>query len=118
MALGFDYLTFNSEALPWAKKNSVKLSHVETVAKTEAGTDVAIVTRLNQPTYSYSFTVTSAWRDKLLTIGNYAQGTLSINGDAGHTVRPRIQSIDLVQNSELTEGTDGLYNVSMTFYEI
>lgn len=117
MALGFDYLKFNSEVLPWAKKNSVKLSHVETVSKTEAGTDVGIVTRLNQPTFSYSFTVTSMGLDKLLTIGSYTQGTLYINNDAGHIVRPRVQSYNLVQNSELTEGTDGLYDVTMTFYE-
>ena len=118
MALGFDYLTFNSQALPWAKKNSTKLSHVETVSKTEAGTDAVIVTRLNQPTYSYSFTVTSTWLEKLKTIGSLASGTLYINNDAGHTVRPRIQSIDLVKDSELTEGTEGLYNVNMTFYEV
>lgn len=117
MALGYDYLTFNSTALPWAKKNQTKFTHMETVGTSEAGYDLAITNRLNKPTYSYSFRVTSYWRDTLKTICALTSGTLYINGDGGHTVRPRMQSCDLVQDSELTEGTDGLYDISITFYE-
>lgn len=117
MALGYDYLTFNSTALPWAKKNQTKFTHMETVGTSEAGYDLVITNRLNKPTYSYTFRVTTYWLEKLLAICSLTSGTLYINNDAGHTVRPRLQSKYLVQDSELTEGTDGLYDVNIVFYE-
>ncbi len=116
--LGFDYLVFNSTTLPRAKSNKMKPAHIETIGTSEAGSDLGIVTRLNKPTYSYSFRVTSFWYEKLFAICSLAQGTLYINGDAGHVVRPRLQSKDLVKDSELTGGTDGLYDVSINFYEV
>ena len=115
--LGYDYLKFNDTVLPWAKKNSTKYTHNETVATSEAGYDLVITNRLNKPTYSYSFRVTSFWFNKLIALCSLASGTLYINDDAGHMVRPRLQNKDLVQDSELTEGTDGLYDISITFYE-
>lgn len=117
MALGYDYLTFNGEKLPWATSDSTAYEHVETVELSEAGYELAITTRLNKPTYTYTFHVTSFWRDKLLAICSELSGTLTINGDAGHTVRPRIQTKELEQDSQLTAGTDGLYNVTINFYE-
>ena len=116
--LGRDYLKFNDTDLFWAKSNKVKFSHIETKAVSEAGTTLDIVTRLNIPTYSYTFRVTSQGFDVLLAICSLAQGTLYINGDAGHTVTPRLQNKDLVQDSELTDGTDGLFDVSINFYEV
>ena len=117
MALGYDYLKFNGEALPWATADSTAYEHVETVDLSEAGYEMAIVSRLNKPTYSYTFCVTSFWMAKLLTICSLASGTLTINNDGGHTVRPRLQNKELVPDSQLTAGTDGLYNVTINFYE-
>lgn len=118
MALGYDYLTFNGALLPWAKKAGAKMTNIETVGTSEAGTDLATVTRLLKPRYSYSFTVTDFWLDKLLTMCNLAQGTLKINNGADKTVRPRMSGYDLAQNSELTDGTDGLYDVQIDFIEV
>lgn len=116
--LGYDYLVFNSEKLPWAKKNSVKITNTENIGKSEAGTLIGTVTRLMQKKYTYQFTVTDFYYEKLAAIANLAQGRLYINGDAGHDVMPRMVSYDLVQNSELTAGTDGLWTVTMEFTEI
>lgn len=117
MALGYDYLTFNTTVLPWATANSTQYAQVETEGQSEAGYDLVITTRLNKPTYSYTFRVTDFWLDKLLAICNLTSGTLYINGDAGHTVRPRLQSSTVVPDSELTEGTNGLYDVTINFIE-
>lgn len=116
--LGFDYLVFESEPLPWAKKYSVKVKNTENIGKSEAGTDIGTVTRLLQKTYTYQFTVTSRWFTKLEAIAGLALGKLYINGDAGHNVRPRMTAYDLVKDSELTANTDGLYNVTMEFSEV
>lgn len=116
--LGYDYLKFNGVTLPTAKKNSLKYTNIETVGTSEAGTDLAIVTRLLKPRYSYSFTVTDFWRDKLRQICSLAQGTLTINNDAGHLVRPRLSGEDLVKDSETTALTEGLYDVVVDFIEV
>lgn len=118
MALGYSYLKFNNTVLPWATSNDEKPTHIETIGVSEAGTDLGIVTRLNKLTYSYSFRVTSWWKEKLFSICNLNQGTLYIGGDAGHVVRPRWNGSKLVQDSELTENTNGLYDVSINFYEV
>lgn len=117
MALGYDYLTFNGEKLPWAKTDNTAYEHAETVELSEAGYELVIATRLNKPTYSYTFHVTSFWVNKLLAMCSLLTGTLTINGDAGHTVRPRIQTKELEQDSQLTPGTDGLYDITINFYE-
>ena len=116
--LGYDYLKFNNTKLPWAKSDKAKPAHIETIGTSEAGTDLGIVTRLNKFTYTYNFRVSSTWYDILFNICQLAQGTLYINGDAGRVVRPRMQSKDLVKDSQLTAGTDGLYDVTINFYEV
>lgn len=117
MALGYDYLQFDSTVLPWATANNNAYAHVETEGQSEDGYDLVIVHRLNKPTFSYTFRVTDFWLAKLKEICGKISGTLYINGDAGHTVRPRLQSTALVPDSELTEGTDGLYDVVINFIE-
>ena len=117
MALGYDYLTFNSTVLPWATANNTNYAQVETEGQSEAGYDLVTVIRKNKPTYSYTFRVTDFWKDKLIAISELLSGTLYINGDAGHAVRPELQSSTVVQDSELTEGTDGLYDVTINFIE-
>lgn len=117
MALGYDFLKFNTTVLPWGTAYGEDFEHVETTGLSEAGYELDIVTRLNKPTYTYTFRVTDFWKTKLLAICNEISGTLYINNDAGHTVRPRLQSAPLVTNSELTPGTEGLYDVTIAFIE-
>lgn len=116
--LGYDYLKYNNEPLPWAKSDTTSYKDAETVDKSESGYDRAIVSRLQQPSYAYTFRVSSFWLEKLLSYGREAQGVLTINGDAGHTVRPRVKSKKLIEDSQLTAGTDGLYEVTMQFLEL
>lgn len=117
MALGYDYLKYNNVTLPWATANKTAYTQIETEGQSEDGKDLVISTRLNKATYSYTFRVTDFWRQKLLAICSTLSGTLYINNDAGRLVRARLQNDTVVQDSELTEGTDGLYDVSINFIE-
>lgn len=118
MALGYDYLVFNTLTLPWATASSEDVEHVENTGMSEDGHDIVITTRLNKATFNYTFRVTSFWADKLRTeVYTKLSGTLYINGDAGHDVRPRLSNKTLVPGSELTAGTDGLYDISISFIE-
>ena len=117
MALGYDYLRYNSLTLPWATANQTAYTNIETEGQSEDGQDLVITTRLKKATWSYTFRVTDFWRQKLLEICGQLSGTLYINNDAGRTVRARLQNDTVVQDSELTEGTDGLYDVSINFIE-
>lgn len=115
MALGYDYLRYNNVTLPWGTANQTAYTQVETEGQSEDGQDLVITTRLNKPTYSYTFRVTSFWRQKLLEICSTLSGTLYINNDAGRIVRARLQNETVVPDSELTEGTDGLYDMTINF---
>ena len=117
MALGYSYLRYDNIVLPWATQNNTGYAHVETEGQSEDGYDLVITHRLNKPTFSYTFRVTDFWKAKLEEICNDLYGTLYINGDGGHTVRPRLQTSIVVEDSELTEGTDGLYDITINFIE-
>lgn len=118
MALGYDYLKFNSTVLPWATANGAQYAQIKTEGMSEDGHDLVTVTRKNKATYSYTFRVTDFWRDKLMNICSQLSGTLYINNDAGRTVQPDLQSSTVVTDSELTQGTDGLYDISINFIEV
>lgn len=118
MALGYDYLRFNSTTLPWATANGEQYTQIKTEGMSEDGYDLVTVTRKNKCTYSYSFRVTSFWKEKLLTLTGLLSGTLYINNDAGRVVQPDLQSCTLVPDSELTANTDGLFDVTINFIEV
>lgn len=115
--LGYEYLVFNTVTLPRAKSNNLGYKNLEDVATSESGFDKVTVQRLEKKTFSYTFTVTDFWRAKLRSFGSLGQGTLEVEG-VSYTVRPRIKSEKLVANSELTAGTNGLFEISMDFLEL
>lgn len=115
--LGYDYLIFNTVTLPRARSNNTNYKNQEDVATSESGHDKVTVQRLEKGTFSYTFRVTDFWLSKLMEFCALGQGTLQING-VSHTVRPRLKSKKVVDGSELTKGTDGLYDLSIDFMEL
>ena len=115
--LGDNYLTFNGEALPNPTAFSIAYTNIESTKQSEAGYDIAIVTRLEKRAFTGSFQVTSTWKDKLKTLCNLASGTLVYRGES-ITVRPRLASAALLASTEYSERTDGLWTVSITFTEV
>jgi len=115
--LGDNYLTFAGEALPNPTAFSEAYTNIESTKQSEAGYDLAIVTRLKKRAFTGSFQVTSTWKDKLSTLCGMASGTLVFRGES-ITVRPRLTSSALLASTEYSERTDGLWTVSVTFTEV
>lgn len=115
--LGYDYLVFNTVTLPRPLSNSTGYRNLEDVATSESGHDKVTVQRLEKSTFSYTFRVTDFWLSRLKEFCELGQGTLQING-VNYTVRPRLKSKKVVDGSELTAGTNGLYDLTIDFMEL
>ena len=105
--------------IEWSETSAV----VENVNTTEAGTDVADVLRVDKLTVTASFDVSSAW---LATFKGWANSTSALSvkiydpvSDAYDERSMRIRNFvsNLVQYSDNTSGTVGLWNVSFDLIE-
>lgn len=119
-----DYPTkINNTPIPapieWSETSAV----VENVNTTEAGTDVTDVLRVDKLTVTASFDVSSAW---LATFKGWANSTSALSvkiydpvTDAYVERSMRIRNFvsNLVQYSDNTSGTVGLWNVSFDLIE-
>lgn len=117
MALGNNYLTYNSTALPNPDQMTIDYENVENVVRSEAGTDMAIVTRLQKRIFTCTFNVTSAWLATIKAICATTSGTLGWNGET-FTVMARISNASLQPYSEHLARTNGLYVITVTFTEV
>lgn len=119
-----DYpVTINSTSIPvpieWSETSEV----VENVNTTEAGTDVTDVLRVDKLTVTASFDVSSAW---LATFKGWAKSTSALTvkiydaSQSAYVTRyMRIRNFvsTLVQHSDNTSGTIGLWNVTFDLIE-
>lgn len=114
--LGKYYIALDSLGLP----NPVKQSHdpglLEEVNASEAGTDLVTVVRTSKAVFSWTWHVESKLHDTLIEFGEQRETTLLYRGKT-YTGRFRVLSSELVEGSAMTEGTDGLYEISATFIE-
>lgn len=117
MALGYKYLKFNTLDIPNPIQFDIGFENLENVAVSEAGTDLAIVSRLQKRTFTCSFQCTSAWLDKFRTMCGLTSGTLTYLGE-NIPCRARIETATLSPYSEHVLRTDGLWTVSVTFTEV
>ena len=117
MALGNNYLKFNDVFIPNPESMSVDYENIENVAQSEAGTDLAIVSRLQKRTFTCSFQCTSAWLDKFRTMCGLTSGTLTYLGES-ITAMARISNAALQPYSEHASRTNGLWVVTVTFTEV
>lgn len=105
--------------IEWSENSAV----VENAMTTEAGTDVIDVLRVDKLTVTASFDVSSAW---LATFKGWANSTSALTVDIydpitnaykQRSMRIRNFVSNLVQNSDNTSGTIGLYNLTFDLIE-
>lgn len=116
-------VTINSTAIPVPISWNETAEVVENVNTTEAGTDVVDILRTDKLTVNASFNVSSAW---LATFKGWANSTSALTvkiydavTDAYITRYMRIRNFtnNLVENSDRTSGTIGLWNVTFDLIE-
>lgn len=115
--LGDGYLTFNSVAIPNPTNMSIQFDNLENVVESEAGTELAVVTRLQKRTFSCGCKCTSTWLSKFRTMCALSSGTLVYLNES-IVCRARIEYVSLVNNSEYADRTDGLWEVTLSFTEV
>lgn len=96
----------------------ISIDEVETVQKSEAGTDLSYVTRLNKHVFKIGWKgVDSAFVSSLETLA--AQTTTVVNFcGTNYTCRIRKFSPKFVPYSEGVSGTNGMWDVSITATEV
>lgn len=115
--LGLNYLTFNNVSIPNPTAFNISYDNVEEVAQSEAGTDLAIVVRLQKRTFECTFQCTSTWLNSFRTMCNLTSATLVYNSES-IVCRARITSATLAPDSEYAARTDGLWTVTVSFTEV
>lgn len=116
MALG-RFISINGEQVPNPAPGSFSmgLNPQENLYTSESGLQMSNVVRLDRPSWGATFDVSSKWRDKFLTWCKLASVTCVIDGE---TMSGRLRlsgAYTLVENSENTQGTQGLWEVPITF---
>lgn len=119
MALANGIVSFNGTASAIAPVSvEYSFEKIESVMKTEAGTDMVSVTRLNKHVFKFGWeNVPSTFLD---TLEAYAQAATASVGWRGGTYTCRIRDFSpkMVSRSEAYSGSDGLWNVSLTATEV
>lgn len=118
-----DYpVKFNSEEIPEPVKWEEDYSNEETVIKTEAGTDVVIVTRYGKLSVTTQFNCSSRWAAKFAGYRDKGEITVELydiktGGYGLRKMRIREFKSSIVKNSHRTVGTNGLYEISFILEE-
>ena len=115
MALG-KYIKIDNELYPKPTSFSFGLNPQENVFTSEAGTEMSNIVRLDRPSWSAVFPCSDRLRDKLLSKCKTASVQCKIDNGTTMTGRLRLSGdISLVENSEDVGGTQGLWEVPVTF---
>ena len=116
--LGTNYMTLNGVSLPNPKDGiSISFQNIERTAQSEAGTDLAVVTRLQKRTFTWSAFVTSDWLSKYRNICALSQCNFIFNSET-IAVRARITSATMSPQSEYADRTKGLWTVGIQLIEV
>ncbi len=110
------YIKIDNVVMPNPVSFSFKYDADESVYKSEAGTELSNIRRLDRLVFSASFNCSSRLRDAL--IGLCMTPSVSVQIDDGTATIGRLRlggDIALVEGSEKTDGTQGLWTVSVTF---
>lgn len=108
------YISINNEQMPNPESFSGNLNPSENVFESEAGTQMSNVVRLDRPSWSASFNCSSRLKDKLIAFCKIKSVNAVVDGEAMRG-RLRLGGYDIVKDSENTQGTDGLWTVSVEF---
>jgi len=116
MALG-RYIKINDEVMPNPTSFSDNYPPDESVYTSESGKRMTQIRRLDRYTFSASFDCSSRLKEKLETLCKTAEVTVYIDGSQTGikgTLRKAGDS-SLVEGSEHTTGTQGLWTVPVVF---
>lgn len=110
------YIKINGELMPNPTAFSYRYNPDENVFTSEAGTELTNIRRLDRLSFSASFNCSSRLKEKLEVFCKTASVSVSINDETAVDGRLRLGGdITLVEFSEYTNGTDGLWSVPVTF---
>lgn len=110
------YITINSTLMPNPAQFEYTYPPDETVYTSEAGTQLTNVRRLDRLTFKAEWHCSSRLRDQLLVLCKTPSVSVSIDGATPVSGRLRLAGgPKLVEDSENTNGTQGLWVVSTTF---
>lgn len=119
MALG-KFIKLNGTTMPNPNPGTFMFHNNadENIFTSESGYQLSNVKRLSRITWSASFNCTGSMMNTIVALTKTAQITCQVNG-TNHNGRLRQSGdITLVENSEYTSGTDGLWVVPVIFEEI
>lgn len=110
------YIKINNETMPNPTAFSMNYPPDENVFTSEAGTQLTNIRRLDRLTFSASFACSSRLKDKLIALCMEPSVEVVIDNGTATSGRLRLAGdIALVENSEYTGGTQGLWSVPVTF---
>lgn len=112
------FIQINNEKLPVPNPDSYNegFTPIENVATSEAGTDLVSVVRLDKFHWSGSFNCSSALKAKLVTWCQSPSVSCVIDG-VSYNGRLRMADMNLYNNSAYTNGTQGLWIITVNFEE-
>lgn len=115
--LGNNYLKVNNEFIPNPVEfNAGFAEPVEVTMTAKSGKTLSNVIRLDQRLFSGTWYLSSFWLAKFKTYASSPTVAVTYQGNT-YTCRARGYSPKLVDRSEYTDGTDGLWELSMDFTE-
>lgn len=115
--LGKNYLTVNNTAIPNPVSFDYSFEPIENLMTSESGKDLVVAVRLNKRTFRGTWHLSSFWLPKFEAYASLQSVTLVYQGTT-YYCRARGFAPKLVENSERTSGTNGLWEVSMEFIEL
>lgn len=109
------YITINGTQMPNPISFAEQLNPQENVYASEAGDQMSNIVRLDRYSFSASWNCTSRLKAQILGYCKLASVEVSIDSE-DYSGRMRLGgAINLVENSENSEGTQGLWEVPVTF---
>lgn len=119
MALASGIVSFNSTACTIPPRSvDYSFEEIENVMKTEAGTDMTSVVRLNKHVFKFGWeNIPSDFLDTLETYAKAATVTVGWRSQS-YTCRIRDFQPKMVSRSEVYTASDGLWNVTLTATEV
>lgn len=119
MALASGIISFNGTACIIPPRSvSYEFEEIENTMKSEAGTDMTSVTRLNKHKFKFGWEgIPSSFLDILEGYAQLATVTLGWRGST-YTVRVRDFQPQMISRSEAYDQSDGLWNVTLSATEV
>lgn len=115
--LGKQYISINMVPIPNPVTLDISMETVEKISQSEAGTDIVQSVRSSKMSGSMNMQLSSYWADRMEDFCALDDVSVLIGGKSYHC-RLRKFKKSLVENSEYTYGTDGLWKVSVSIMEI